>query len=290
MPTKYDALIAIANKLAGHDVSGQHPRTVAGAIDAITDTLAGADVNSGMTIADAIGSLAPYVNGGGGGLPELGDAVPIWVLDSYTPPKDNPFANSLKAVVGGETVAELLQADEVYAEYIRVASGAVASIALWDADEDAPWGRSVEARVIYRDDEYAYYPGFDITSLTLDPDDGILTLTVPEVEAPEGMLGFVTVSGPTNLSIVLDESSDPGSGAYIGTRTKELAFIAFPGYVASGTNLAVLPNEGSTIVSASYSVDGGQPVAIVEDDGAWPFTMPSGGRVTVTVKTELSGK
>ena len=235
MPTKYDALIAIANKLAGHDVSGQHPRTVAGAIDAITDTLAGADVNSGMTIADAIGSLAPYVNGGGGGLPELGDAVPIWVLDSSYPPLYNPDTISIKAVVGGEAVGELCQTDEFYADAMqgvmtnaafRVASGATVSIALWGKSEQEPWPYPVSVRVIYRDEDHNYYPGFDVTSFTFDSNDGILTFTVPEVEAPEDMLGIVTVSGPVNLYVVLDESSEPGTGAYIGDRSDYIAGIA----------------------------------------------------------------
>ena len=45
--------------------SGDEPRTIAGAIDALADTLAGEDVNSGRTIAEAVRALAPYVGGSG---------------------------------------------------------------------------------------------------------------------------------------------------------------------------------------------------------------------------------
>lgn len=47
--------------------TGSEPSTTAGAIDALADTLAGSDVDSGKTVAQAVRALAPYVGSGGGG-------------------------------------------------------------------------------------------------------------------------------------------------------------------------------------------------------------------------------
>lgn len=57
-------LVSIATE---HGYEGPQDLTIAGAIDALADTLAGEDVDSGRTIAEAVRALAPYV---GGGAPE----------------------------------------------------------------------------------------------------------------------------------------------------------------------------------------------------------------------------
>lgn len=49
----------------GYD--GAKPKSIAQAIDALTDTLAGEDVKSGRSVVDAIRKYAPYVGSGGGG-------------------------------------------------------------------------------------------------------------------------------------------------------------------------------------------------------------------------------
>jgi len=49
----------------GYD--GAKPKSIAQAIDALTDTLAGEDVKSGRSVVDAIRKYAPYVGTGGGG-------------------------------------------------------------------------------------------------------------------------------------------------------------------------------------------------------------------------------
>lgn len=71
----YENAIAIANKLAGEDVSKDYPCTIAGAIDAITDQLAGENVESGGNIAGALSTLLEYAEGGGGS--QLGDQVAL---------------------------------------------------------------------------------------------------------------------------------------------------------------------------------------------------------------------
>ena len=47
--------------------TGSEPSTTAAAIDALADTLAGSDVDSGQTVAQAVRALAPYIGSGGGG-------------------------------------------------------------------------------------------------------------------------------------------------------------------------------------------------------------------------------
>lgn len=57
----------IAAIAADHGYTGPKPKSTAGAIDALADTLAGTDVKSGRSIAGAIHALAPYIGSGGGG-------------------------------------------------------------------------------------------------------------------------------------------------------------------------------------------------------------------------------
>ena len=54
--------IAVANG-GQADTSG----TIAGAVDALTDALAGSDVAQGATIEDGVRVLGEYIGGGGGG-------------------------------------------------------------------------------------------------------------------------------------------------------------------------------------------------------------------------------
>lgn len=73
----------------GGTASG-YPRTIAGAVDALTDALAGSDVDSGRTIAEAVAVMGEYIGGGGGGSvtlnmrwSDMGDEKPfdgcVWV-------------------------------------------------------------------------------------------------------------------------------------------------------------------------------------------------------------------
>lgn len=72
MATIADELNAISVE---HGYTGAAPKTIAGAIDALADTLAGTDVEGKRTIAGAVKALAPYIGSGGGGaaLGELAD-------------------------------------------------------------------------------------------------------------------------------------------------------------------------------------------------------------------------
>ena len=68
MATIADELNAIGVE---HGYTGAAPKTIAGAIDALADTLAGTDVEGKRTIAGTIHALAPYIGGGGGTRVEL---------------------------------------------------------------------------------------------------------------------------------------------------------------------------------------------------------------------------
>lgn len=57
----------------GGTATGQ---TIAEAVNALADTLAGEDVAGGRTIAEAVHNIAPYVGGGGGGA-SVGDLVAV---------------------------------------------------------------------------------------------------------------------------------------------------------------------------------------------------------------------
>lgn len=63
MATIADELNAISVE---HGYTGAAPKTIAGAIDALADTLAGTDVEGKRTIAGAVKAIAPYIGSGGG--------------------------------------------------------------------------------------------------------------------------------------------------------------------------------------------------------------------------------
>ena len=86
MSTIAQEILAIATE---HGYEGAAQPTIAGAINALADTLAGSDATDGSTIAGAVKALAPYIGGGGGsfgslqycaayvdeGVPEVGDTI-----------------------------------------------------------------------------------------------------------------------------------------------------------------------------------------------------------------------
>ena len=79
MATIADELNAISVE---HGYTGAAPKTIAGAIDALADTLAGTDVEGKRTIAGAVKALAPYIGGGGG--TTLGELIGITVSVEYS--------------------------------------------------------------------------------------------------------------------------------------------------------------------------------------------------------------
>ena len=62
--------------VAGEDVSGKYGPLITDALDALTDALAGEDVQGAQTIADACAILGEHLSGGGG---ELGPQVAFFI-------------------------------------------------------------------------------------------------------------------------------------------------------------------------------------------------------------------
>jgi hypothetical protein len=89
MATIADELNAISVE---HGYTGAAPKTIAGAIDALADTLAGTDVEGKRTIAGAIHALAPYI-GGGGTRVELFD-------ETVTTEDEGGYASAILAFTG----------------------------------------------------------------------------------------------------------------------------------------------------------------------------------------------
>lgn len=77
MASTKDEITAIAVE---HGYTGRKPDSIAKAIDALADTLAGTDVKSGRSIAGAIHALAPHIGSGSGGA-ALG-AMQYWPMYS----------------------------------------------------------------------------------------------------------------------------------------------------------------------------------------------------------------
>lgn len=103
MATIADELNAIS---VGLGYTGPAPKTIAGAIDALTDTLAGTDVEERRTIAGAVKALAPYIGSGGGG--SLGGMQHTPSLTFQRPaagdPVDLDYAHVASLYVGNQQV------------------------------------------------------------------------------------------------------------------------------------------------------------------------------------------
>lgn len=121
-----------------HGYEGTQIKTITGAIDALADTLAGSDVDSGQTVAQAVGALAPYIGGSGG--VELGNPTNA-VMHSVTVP-----------VVGESPNVGYLQVFELYvgtqqivgdvgqgaSNIYGIASGATVTYSFGSLDEGGP--------------------------------------------------------------------------------------------------------------------------------------------------------
>lgn len=80
-------------------------QTITGAINALTDTLAGEDVAGGRTVASAIHALSPYIGGGGGG--EIG--APIAISTTAASSGTVPIASRVMACTGeGQSLTPLV--------------------------------------------------------------------------------------------------------------------------------------------------------------------------------------
>ena len=79
-------------------------QTITGAINALTDTLAGSDVQGGRTVASAIHALGPYIGGGGS---QIG--APIAISTTAASSGTVPIASRVMACTGeGQSLKPLV--------------------------------------------------------------------------------------------------------------------------------------------------------------------------------------
>lgn len=135
--------------------------TIAGAIDALTDALAGSDVQSPSTIEGAVRLLGQHIGGGGGG--SLGGWVEVGAFGG------GEFYVS--ASLGGTDVCSAAFADE---HVIMLAGGLQATISFETAPASAPT---------------ATLGMEQFTDFTYE--DGIISFTVPDGGGDEPGLSFL---------------------------------------------------------------------------------------------------
>lgn len=135
--------------------------TIAGAIDALTDALAGSDVQSPDTIEGAVRLLGQHIGGGGGG--SLGGWVEVGAFGG------GEFYVS--ASLGGTDVCSAAFADE---HVIMLAGGLQATISFETAPASAP--TATLGQDTFTDFTY---------------EDGIISFTVPDGGGDEPALSFL---------------------------------------------------------------------------------------------------
>lgn len=99
MASTKDEITAIAVE---HGYAGAKPASIAGAIDALADTLAGEDVMGSRSISGAVKAIAPYIGSGGGGGAKTGKLVCIAAASELggMPPYGWMFSTNTKPAVG----------------------------------------------------------------------------------------------------------------------------------------------------------------------------------------------
>lgn len=196
-----------------HGYNGAAPKTITGAIDALADTLAGSDVDSGQTVAQAVRALAPYIGSGGdGGGVELGalqHGIRIVAVVPVVGDYDNPEYASIKSAKAGNIV--VFGSDPIEGPSAS-ASGIAAGLVVTIDDMSYSQSPHVSAHVVTL--EFNAYEGasiytsvrqwdgqLDVIVGEQDPKFGTysvtVTLTVPELD----------VDGGETLIICIDDNS-----------------------------------------------------------------------------------
>lgn len=182
MATIADELNAISVE---HGYTGAAPKTIAGAIDALADTLAGTDVEGRRTIAGAVKALAPYIgSGGGGSLGEL-QLSPLTTGYDDTPPVVGeampPMADGMAAfdlLMGETTVAYNVDKVEKLSAGLNVNLSCSAVNSAYMVAYS--FGESNEPPTVT---EVAQFSDYTF-------DDGVLSFTMPVVPQPDGDNNF----------------------------------------------------------------------------------------------------
>lgn len=203
-----------------HGYNGVAPRTITGAIDALADTLAGSDVDSGQTVAQAVRALAPYIGSGGGGT-TLGSLQNGIVTADVVPVVGNAYESSSAYILSakaGNTVVFGRSPNRAIlssANAPGIAAGLVVTFIYDFLSEQSP---DVSAYVITT--EFDEDSGNDICTSARqwdgqldvnigeqDPEFGSytveVTLTVPELDVDGGEMLVICFTG---------DNDEPGGG------------------------------------------------------------------------------
>lgn len=190
MATIADELNAISVE---HGYTGAAPKTIAGAIDALADTLAGTDVEERRTIAGAVKALAPYIGSGG---TTLGALVGGWnpvsidrsiICAGYETPtvgSSGFFSDDIgftSISIGSQTIAGDASGDSGSPIEPPIAAGLTATIAI------SPRPTLYRGTFTNQQGQDGYIPVCESFAEFTDStyDEGILTFTIPELASNE---------------------------------------------------------------------------------------------------------
>lgn len=192
MATIADELNAISVE---HGYTGAAPKTIAGAIDALADTLAGTDVEGKRTIAGAVKALAPYIGGGGTTLgPLVGGWNPVNIdrsiicfgFEAPTVGSDAFYGNPAlftSISIGSQVVAGDASGDSGSPIEPPIAAGLTVTILI------SPRPTLYRGTFTNQQGQDGYIPVCEsfaeFTDYTYDEETGVLTFTVPELASNE---------------------------------------------------------------------------------------------------------
>ena len=189
MATIADELNAISVE---HGYTGAAPKTIAEAIDALADTLAGEDVDSGRSIASAIHALAPYIGSGGG--TTLGPLQGSVIDTISTPVVGEEVGTSLKCSglkVGSQAVLGFYSESNGVSD-CRVAAG-VTYESMYLTAYSAEDVHDFHTYIATLDNDWKYAtiePADVVLSVVYDPDINMsrLSFVMPELDANEVLI------------------------------------------------------------------------------------------------------
>lgn len=184
MASTKDEITAIAVE---HGYTGKKPDSIAKAIDALADTLAGEDVTGSRSISGAVKALAPYIGGGGGGT-TLGALVNIVTNLSestfFVSTSAYDITNTQYIQETEDALADATNVCIAYGEEFFAPAGCYVAISYrvpsdWSTDslqvyiDDEPVTSGFECRVISQSNTYIAYVTMQIPDNTLYIDFGI---------------------------------------------------------------------------------------------------------------------
>lgn len=181
---------------------GGEPKTIIGALDALTDAVAGDDEDGGTSINGAVKALAPYIGGGGGG-GSFGEMLLVPMVDSAAPTVGGSAesAEGAKIIkIGTSAETDIVSGSGEQLGVMFVAAGLY--ITVMPSSADVP---SVDGYVVTLDMQTAKYA-------TVAQWDGTITLDTTSVEG-FNCFGFTMpeLEQSEYLILVFSGSTDSGS-------------------------------------------------------------------------------